>query len=796
MEVVKRDGSREPVDFNKVLRRISLMVSPTPTVKELQVEPVLVAQKVIQSIVDGITTEELDRLTCEVAQNMVTLDPDYGLLAGRIAMSNLHKSTTASFSYYVMQAFYHKTKDGKAAPLVSEAFYKYVQANAEYLDTVPVSYYDYEFDYFGFKTLEKSYLLRTSEGKIIERVGYMYLRVAIQLYGIAPRGNDLEKVAMTYNAMHGRLYTHATPTLFNAGTNLPQLASCFLLDLQEDSISGIYETLGRTAKISKLAGGIGLSISKVRAKNSYIKGTGGYSNGLVPMLKVFNETARYVDQGGGKRKGAFAIYIEPWHADIIDVLDIRKNHGKEELRARDLFPALWIPDLFMQRVEQDLPWSLFSPSDVPQLTETYGEEFTQVYEAAEAAGKAVRTIPARDLLKLITASQQETGTPYMLYKDTINARNNQCASGIIRSSNLCAEIVEVTGPEEIAVCNLASINLSMFTDVDTGSMDWDNLERIVRHAVRSLNQVIDCNLAPLPQQMWSNNTLRPVGLGVQGLADVFQELEMPYTSEAAKDLNRRIFEFIYYHAVDESADLVSRHGYTPFEGFAKSPMAAGKLQYHLAGKTNADIALQIPQEQWQALSEKVRSGVANSLLIALMPTASTSQIFGATESFEPVTSNLYVRRTLGGEYMVINKQLVAALKKRNLWSKEVAEALVASKGTIQAYYLPALRIIPDDIKEVYRTVWEIPMREYINMAADRQLFVCQSQSMNLYMQDVTSNKLISMHHHAWKSGLKTGMYYFRTQAAVAPIAFTVDVAAPKEPQACSLDNPDCEACSA
>lgn len=786
MEVIKRDGSREPVDFNKVQRRVELMAKASK--RQLKVDVVEVAKKTIAGIIDGITTKELDQLACEVSVNMVLHHPDYGQLAGNIAMSNLHKTTPKTFSEFVFLAYNHKTASHQHVPLVTEAFYKYVQENAEALNGMVNNSLDFEFDYFGYKTLERSYLIRTWDKRIIERVGYMYLRVAVHLFGV--NGNDLGKVAACYKAMHSKLYTHATPTLFNAGTNNSQLASCFLLDLESDSIDGIYETISRTARISKLAGGIGVSVSKIRSSGSYIKGTGGYSNGLVPALRVLNETARYVDQGGGKRKGAFAVYLEPWHADVEDFLQLRKNHGNEHQRCRDLFTALWVPDLFMKRVEEDATWSLFSPSDVPELTETYGSDFEYYYTKAEKEGYAIKTLPARQLMRQIVEAQQETGAPYMLYKDTINKRNNQKASGNIRSSNLCAEIVEVTEPDEIAVCNLASINLGQHVTNDpTPTVDWYALAATVRLAVEALNKVIDVNKTPIPELMQGNSKLRPIGLGVQGLADLFHKLGIAYESDQAKELNTNIFRHIYEQALHKSTELVETGVYPPYEGFQDSPLAKGILQPDYTPKKG------------KLISDKVRErartkGCANSLLIALMPTASTSQIFGATESFEPVTSNIYSRRALAGDFIQVNANLVAELEKIGMWTPTVVEHIKANKGSIQN--VPG---IPVRLKSIYKTVWEMSMRTYIDMAADRQAFICQSQSMNLYLANPDESKMASMHMYAWKAGLKTGMYYFRTQAAAAPIAFTLDQSKlaeipASEGAACNLDDPDCLACSA
>jgi ribonucleoside-diphosphate reductase alpha chain len=751
MYVVKRNGKRESVKFDKVTARIEkLSYSLSPMVSVIDV-----AKKTIEGIYDGVPTTELDNLAAETAASLTTTHPDYAILASRIAVSNLHKNTIKSFSN-TMRALFHYTnkKNGKAAPLIAEDVMEIINEHAELLDSSIIYDRDFSFDYFGFKTLEKSYLLKI-DGKIAERPQHMYMRVAIGIHK-----SDIESAIKTYHLMSERWFTHATPTLFNAGTPKPQMSSCFLLTMKGDSIDGIYDTLKQTAKISQSAGGIGLSIHSIRATGSYIGGTNGTSNGIIPMLKVFNDTARYVDQGGGKRKGAFAVYLEPWHADVFEFLELRKNHGKEEMRARDLFYALWIPDLFMKRVEANQDWSLFCPNEAPGLCECWGEAFEHLYTTYEKEGRARKTIRAQDLWFAILEAQIETGTPYMLYKDAANSKSNQQNLGTIKSSNLCTEIMEYTSPDEAAVCNLASLALPRF--VIDGEFDHQKLFEVTYQATKNLNKIIDHNFYPIEESRNSNTRHRPIGLGVQGLADVFILLRLPFESELARILNRNIFETIYFAAMTASKDLAKKEG--SYETFAGSPVARGIFQFDMWGVSPTD------RWDWTALKEEVKQfGVRNSLLVAPMPTASTSQIFGNNECFEPYTSNIYSRRVLSGEFVIVNKHLLKDLVQLGLWNNAMKNKIVAANGSIQQ-----IKEIPADIQELYKTVWEIKQRSIIDMAADRGAFICQSQSLNLFVDNPTTSKLTSMHFYSWKKGLKTGMYYLRTQAASQAVQFTVE----------------------
>ncbi|MEJ2003814.1 MAG: ribonucleoside-diphosphate reductase subunit alpha [Cyclobacteriaceae bacterium] len=789
MLVVKRDGRRESVKFDKITARIEKLCYGLDT---NFVDPVDIAMKVINGIYDGVTTVELDNLAAETAASMTTKHPDYAQLAARIAISNLHKVTSKSFSNTMKRLYtYVDPKTGENAPLISKEVYGVIKKNAAVLDSSIIYDRDFGYDYFGFKTLERSYLMKV-EGKIVERPQHMLMRVAVGIHM-----DDMESVIETYNLLSEKWFTHATPTLFNAGTPKPQLSSCFLLTMKEDSIDGIYDTLKQCAKISQSAGGIGLSIHNVRATGSYIKGTGGVSNGIVPMLRNFDMTARYVDQGGGKRKGSFAIYLEPWHDDIFAFLDLKKNHGKEELRARDLFYAMWISDLFMKRVEQNEMWSLFCPNEAPGLAEAYGEEFERLYEKYEKEGKYRRQVKAQDLWFEILEAQIETGTPYMLYKDAANKKSNQKNLGTIKSSNLCTEIMEYTAPDEVAVCNLASIALPKFV-TEEGTYDHQKLYEITKVITRNLNKVIDVNYYPVEEARNSNMRHRPIGIGVQGLADTFIKLHMPFDSEEARGLNKDIFETIYFASMEASMEIATEEG--PYETFKGSPVSKGIFQFDMWGVTPSS-----GRWDWDALKRKVKkNGVRNSLLVAPMPTASTSQILGNNECFEPYTSNIYTRRTLSGEFIVVNKHLLKDLIDLGLWNDEMKNQLIASNGSIQQ-----IAEIPQNIKDLYKTVWEISQKSIIEMAADRGAYICQSQSMNVHIQDPNFGKLTSMHFYAWKSGLKTGMYYLRSKAAASAIQFTVDKSAKKKPEAedaateadkraamaCSLDNPDeCEAC--
>lgn len=789
MLVLKRDGRRESVKFDKVTARIEKLCYG---LNMMFVSPVEVAKKVIDGIYDGVTTVELDNLAAETAASLTTKHPDYAILAARIAVSNLHKVTSKSFSSTMKRLYtYEDPKTGENASLIAKDVWEVIHKHAATLDSAIIYDRDYSYDYFGFKTLERSYLLRV-DGKVVERPQHMLMRVAIGIHK-----DDLESAIETYNLMSERWFTHATPTLFNAGSPKPQLSSCFLLTMKDDSITGIYDTLKNCAQISQSAGGIGLSIHNVRATGSYIKGTNGTSNGIIPMLKVFNDTARYVDQGGGKRKGAFAIYIEPWHADIFDFLDLKKNHGKEENRARDLFYALWTPDLFMKRVEANADWTLMCPNECPGLGDTWGKDFERLYEKYEREGRGRKTIKAQELWFSILESQQETGTPYMLFKDAANSKSNQQNLGTIKSSNLCTEIMEYTDENEIAVCNLASLALPRYLKEENGTVvfDHDKLYEVTYHATKNLNKVIDINYYPVVEAERSNRRHRPIGLGVQGLADTFIALRMPFESDEASGLNKDIFETIYFAAMTASKDLAMKDG--AYETFPGSPLSQGKFQFDLWGVTPDS-----GRWDWDTLRQQVMEhGVRNSLLVAPMPTASTAQILGNNESFEPYTSNIYVRRVLSGEFMVVNKHLLKDLVKLGIWNDQMKTAIIAANGSVQD-----IPNIPQHIKDLYKTVWEISQRRIIDMSADRGAYICQSQSLNLHVQNVNFGKLTSMHFHSWKKGLKTGMYYLRTKAAADAIKFTVqkqaaetlepmNVADQAAAMACSLDNPDaCEAC--
>lgn len=754
MFVVKRDGRREPVMFDKITDRVRILCY---SLNDL-VDPVKVAMRVIEGLYDGVTTSELDNLAAETAASMTVTHPDYALLAARIAVSNLHKNTKKSFSE-TMSDMYHyvNPRTNQESPLISDDVYEAIMANAEELDSKIIYNRDFNYDYFGFKTLERSYLLRIN-GKIVERPQHMLMRVSVGIHG-----TDIASAIETYELMSKKYFTHATPTLFNSGTPKPQMSSCFLLSMKDDSIDGIYDTLKNTAKISQSAGGIGLSIHNVRATGSYIRGTNGTSNGIVPMLRVYNDTARYVDQGGGKRKGSFAVYIEPWHADIFDFLDLRKNHGKEEMRTRDLFLAMWIPDLFMKRVEQDSTWTLMCPNECPNLYNVHSEEFDALYLKYEAEDRGRKTVKARELWEKILESQIETGLPYMLYKDAANRKSNQKNLGTIRSSNLCTEIMEYTSEDEIAVCNLASISLPMF--VENGAFNHEFLFNVTKRITRNLNKVIDRNYYPVVEAENSNMRHRPVGLGVQGLADAFILLRLPFTSDEAKALNQEIFETIYFAAVTASMELAKEEG--PYSTFQGSPISQGEFQYNLWGLNDSDLS---GRWDWASLRKEVMEhGVRNSLLLAPMPTASTSQILGNNEAFEPYTSNIYTRRVLSGEFIVVNKHLLQDLVELGLWNENLKQEIMRANGSVQN--IPA---IPTHIKELYKTVWEMSMKDIIDMSRHRGYFIDQSQSLNLFMEGATFAKLTSMHFYAWKSGLKTGMYYLRTKSAVDAIKFTLN----------------------
>ncbi len=758
MYVIKRDGRRESVKFDKITARIERLCYG---LDPFYVEPLEIAKKVITGIFDGVETSKLDNLAAETAASLTTRHSDYAVLAARIAISNLHKNTNKSFSGTIKRLYtYIDSKTGQNASLIAKDVYDVVKKHAALLDSTIIYDRDFGYDYFGFKTLEKSYLLKV-DGNIAERPQHMLMRVAVGIHGA-----DIDSAVETYNLLSERWFTHATPTLFNAGTPKPQLSSCFLLTMKDDSIDGIYDTLKQCAKISQSAGGIGLSIHNVRATGSYIKGTNGTSNGIIPMLRVFNDTARYVDQGGGKRKGSFAIYLEPWHADVFELLQLKKNHGKEEMRARDLFYAMWMPDLFMKRVEDNDVWSLMCPNECPGLSDCYGEAFEELYTRYEREGKVRRTVKAQDLWFEILESQMETGTPYMLFKDAANAKSNQKNLGTIKSSNLCTEIMEFTSPDEVAVCNLASVALPKFIEKnERGFLEFNHqkLREVTHQITKNLNKIIDVNYYPVEEARRSNMRHRPIGIGIQGLADAFIMLRMPFESEEAARLNKDIFETLYYASMEASMELAIKEG--PYETWKGSPISQGIFQFDMWGVTPES-----GRWDWESLRAKViKNGVRNSLLLAPMPTASTSQILGNNECFEPYTSNIYVRRVLSGEFAVVNKHLFKDLIKLGLWNESMKNKLIIANGSVQE--IPE---IPQHIKDLYKTVWEIKQKVIIDMAADRGAYICQSQSLNIHIQEPNFGKLTSMHFYAWKKGLKTGMYYLRTKAAADAIKFTVD----------------------
>ncbi len=792
MQVVNRKGEREDVRFDAIHEKLSSLTDGLDT---NWVDAANLTKLTIEGLYDGVTTRELDQLAAETAASLASHHPDYSKLAARICVDDLHRSTKDCFSEVITDLRdFIDPESGEHAPLISQEVYDIIMANKEKLDSYIDYNRDFSYDYFGFKTLERSYLLKLN-GEVAERPQHMLMRVAVGIHH-----GDIDKALETYDLMSQGYFTHATPTLFNSGTPTPQMSSCFLLTMQDDSLVGIYDTLKQCALISKSAGGIGLSIHHIRSKGSYIKGTNGESNGIVPMLRVFNDTARYVDQGGGKRKGSIAIYLEPWHPDIIQFLDLRKNHGKEELRARDLFYALWTPDLFMERVEQNADWSFFCPNECPGLQDAYGEEFKQLYESYEAQGLARETIPARTVWDKVVEAQIETGTPYMLYKDSANMKSNQKNLGTIRSSNLCTEIMEYTSKDEVAVCNLASIALPRFVNLETKEFDFQKLYDVTYHVTGNLNRVIDVNYYPVEEARNSNMRHRPIGLGVQGLADTFAMLGMYFESDSAKALNKEIFETIYFASCTASKDAAIVNG--PYSTFEGSPASQGLLQFDLWNMNEHS-----GRWDWDSLkTEIVKHGMRNSLLLAPMPTASTSQILGNNECFEAFTSNLYVRRTLSGEFVVTNKHLINDLIKLDLWSLEMKDEILRHKGSIQA--IPG---IPDHIKELYKTTWEIKQKNVIDMAADRGAYIDQSQSMNIHMIDANAAKVTSMHFYGWRKGLKTGMYYLRTKAAADAIQFTVEQKKAQdqtvsgladraeitsmEAIACSLDSPDdCLSC--
>jgi len=781
MYVVKREGKKEPVKFDKITARIIKMCYGLDPL----VSPEAVAMKVIEGIYDGVSTSDLDNLAAEVAAAKTIDHPDYALLASRIAVSNLHKETKKTFSD-VMQDLYNyiDPKTGENAALLSKEVHDIIMDNKNLLDSSIIYDRDFRYDYFGFKTLTRSYLMKLN-GNIAERPQQMLMRVSVGIHK-----NDVESAIRTYNLMSEGWFTHATPTLFNSGTPKPQMSSCFLLTMKEDSIDGIYDTLKSCAQISQSAGGIGLSLHDIRATGSYIKGTNGTSNGIVPMLRVFNDTARYVDQGGGKRKGSFAMYLEPWHADVFDFLDLKKNHGKEEQRARDLFYALWIPDLFMKRVKENGDWTLMCPHECPGLSDTHSKKFEKLYTKYEKEGKGRKTIKAQDLWFKILESQIETGTPYMLYKDAANAKSNQQNLGVIKSSNLCTEIIEYTAPDEVAVCNLASLALPKYVN-DDGTFNFEKLFEVTYQATINLNRIIDENFYPVEEAKNSNLRHRPIGLGVQGLADTFIMMRLPFESEEAKALNREVFETIYFASMTASKDLAKEDG--AYESYAGSPVSKGIFQFDMWNVKPTQ------RWEWDLLKDEVKKyGVRNSLLLAPMPTASTAQILGNNECFEPYTSNIYTRRVLSGEFIIVNKHLLKDLVKEGLWDKTMRQKIMAANGSVQN-----IENVPENLKQLYKTAWEISQKSIIEQAADRGAYICQSQSLNIFMENANFGKLTSMHFYGWEKGLKTGMYYLRTKAATDAIKFTVDkdvvaksTSKSKEEIACSLDDPDdCEMCS-
>jgi len=761
MQVIKHDGTSAPLDATKLKTRVTHVLGSD--IDRNYVDPDVVVDATVKGAHNNMTTAKLDELLCQTAAYLSTKHPDYGLLAGRLAVTSLRKRTPSSFSQAVeLLKNYINPKNNAANPLVSNELYEIVKSNAQRLNDAIRQERDLTYEYFGFKTLERSYLIRTENkdgsSQVVERPQYMLMRVAIGIHG-----PDLKRALQTYEYLSLGLFTHATPTLYNAGTPRPQMSSCFLIALKEDSIEGIYDTLKTCALISKNSGGIGLHVHACRSAGSYIRGTNGESNGLVPMLRVFNDTARYVDQGGGKRKGSFAIYLEPWHADIIEFLQLKKNTGKEEIRARDLFYGLWMPDLFMKRVQTKGKWSLFDPKRAPGLSDTWGKDFEKLYERYESEGKAQKVIEAQELWFAIIESQIETGTPYIMYKDSCNAKTNQQNLGTIKCSNLCTEIVEYTAPDEVAVCNLASLALPKFVNPDRKSFDFDKLRQIVRTATRNLNLVIDKNFYPVPEAERSNMRHRPIGLGVQGLADVFLMMHLPFTCPEAQTLNEDIFETIYFAALEESCTVAEESG--PYQTYEGSPVSKGILQFDMWGRKPKS-----GRWDWEGLRKSIAiTGIRNSLLVAPMPTASTSQILGNNECFEPYTSNMYLRRVLSGEFPVINKHLVRDLVSEGLWNEETRNQLMADNGSVQK-----ISGLTSALKDIHRTVWEIKQKDIIDMAAARAAYIDQSQSLNLFLESPTSGMLTSMHFYAWKMGLKTGIYYLRSRPAVDAIKFTVD----------------------
>ena len=791
MHVTKRSGETEIVSFDKILKRIKTIGQetydiPVPALQHsLKINYTSLAMKVIDQLYNNISTTKIDELSAEQCASMASVHHDYSTLATRLIIANHSKKTSSMFVDTMNKLYMNKDKHGKHSPLITDDMMITARTYQDEFNQLCNYTRDYLIDYFGFKTLERAYLMKVN-GVIVERPQHMWLRVAMGIHG-----EDMEKIKETYELMSQKYFTHATPTLFNAGTPHPQLSSCYLIAMEDDSIEGIYNTLKDCALISKWAGGIGLHIHNVRASGSDIRGTNGSSNGIVPMLRVFNHTAKYVDQGGGKRNGSFAMYMEPWHADIESFLDLRKNHGDEDLKARDLFYAIWMPDLFMERVKAGEDWTLMCPDECPGLSDVYGDAFKTLYTYYENLGKGRKTMKARDLWFQILDAQMETGTPYLLYKDAVNRKCNQKNLGTIKSSNLCCEITEYSDENETAVCNLASIALPAFiiTDKDGNvKFDYLKLHSVARTVTYNLNKVIDVNFYPTKKTERSNFRHRPVGIGVQGLADVFILLNLPFASDKAKEINLRIFQTIYHAALTESCEIAKIDGrYSTFDG---SPASEGILQFDM---WEVDPNEKVKMYDWDELKEQIKTyGLRNSLLVAPMPTASTSQILGYNECIEPITSNIYSRRTIAGDFMVVNRYLMKDLMNLDMWNDKIKNNIVANNGSIQQ-----IDIIPDDIKEKYKTVWEIPMRNLIDMAADRGAFVCQSQSLNLWLEDPTYNNLTSMHFYGWNKGLKTGIYYLRRRARHQAQQFTIE---PEKNKGTTLgentEDEICEMCSA
>ena len=773
MNVLKRNGKLEIVSFDKILQRMKRIGREA----DLKLNYTTLAMKVIDQLYDGISTTRIDELSAEQCASLSSTHPDYNILGGRIIISNHQKNTEESFCHVISKLHDFKDYHDNNYSLISDVLYNVVNEHSQEIEDMICHDRDYLIEYFGFKTLERSYLMKIN-GVIVERIQHMWMRVSIGIHG-----NDLQRVKETYDLMSQKYFTHATPTLFNAGTPKPQLSSCFLQAMESDSVDGIYNTLKDCANISKWAGGIGLHIHNVRASGSHIRGTNGKSNGIVPMLKVFNNTAKYIDQGGGRRNGSFAIYLEPWHADIEMFLEMRKNHGDEEMKARDLFYALWIPDLFMKRVKSNADWTLMCPDECPGLADVYGDEFERLYEEYEKSDKGRRTVKARELWFHMLDAQMETGTPYMLFKDACNKKSNQKNVGVIKSSNLCTEIVEYSDNNETAVCNLASIALPTFIDASKSIFDYEKLHEVVKVITYNLNKVIDVNFYPTEKTRISNMRHRPIGLGVQGLADVFIMLDIPFYSMKAKAINKRIFETIYHGALESSCELAQKDGI--YGSFVDSPASKGILQFDMWEQHTQNNEFY----DWDDMKNKIKNyGIRNSLLVAPMPTASTSQILGFNECIEPITSNIYSRRTSAGEFVLANKYMMMDLIKLDLWNDDIKNNIIANNGSIQQ-----LEIVPQEIRDKYKTVWEIPMRELIDMAADRGVYICQSQSLNLWLEDPNYNTLTSMHFHSWSKGLKTGIYYLRRRGRHQAQQFTI------EPEKAKHDNEEdeiCEMCSA